>query len=320
MSFQLRPAVRQNTPLIIGVAGPTKSGKTYSAHRIAQGLAPGGRIAMLNAEGARGHQYADRFNYLAADISAPYSYTRYDEAVASIALENPDVLIIDSMSHAHDGPGGMLEEHENVMNRMAGDKTGKGRDAYTWSAWNVVKRPENAFVYRLLNLDCPIILCFRAKEKIKIVPGKQPEDLGWQPIVSDRVAFETMVTLMFTPHCRGIPSLEYSDLREPFDEMMRDYFSKDSKGGRSVDEAIGAKMREWAAGATTPSAPTQPSAPTPPNGAPISADQAIELTDRCHDRKIAVARLCKAAGVTHVEQIPADKYVQAKQWIEGAKV
>jgi hypothetical protein len=28
-----RPAKRENTPLIIGLAGPTKSGKTYSAHR-----------------------------------------------------------------------------------------------------------------------------------------------------------------------------------------------------------------------------------------------------------------------------------------------
>jgi hypothetical protein len=34
---------------------------------------------MLNAEGARGHQYADKFKYSACDIDAPYSYERYDE-------------------------------------------------------------------------------------------------------------------------------------------------------------------------------------------------------------------------------------------------
>src|SRR5262245_55391480 len=77
MSFVLRPATRENTPLIVGIGGPTKSGKTYSAHRLAQGLADGGPVAMLNAEGARGHQYADKFKYLACDIEPPYSYGRY---------------------------------------------------------------------------------------------------------------------------------------------------------------------------------------------------------------------------------------------------
>jgi hypothetical protein len=36
---------------------------------------------MINAEGARGHQYADRFKYHALDIEPPYSYARYDEAL-----------------------------------------------------------------------------------------------------------------------------------------------------------------------------------------------------------------------------------------------
>jgi uridine kinase len=42
MTVTIRPAVRENTPLIIGIAGPSKSGKTYSAHRVAAGLAGGG--------------------------------------------------------------------------------------------------------------------------------------------------------------------------------------------------------------------------------------------------------------------------------------
>jgi hypothetical protein len=32
-----------------------------------------------------------------------------------------------------------------------------------------------------------VILCFRAKEKIKIVKGAEPIDLGWQPIASESI-------------------------------------------------------------------------------------------------------------------------------------
>jgi RecA/RadA recombinase len=86
-SFTFRPAKREHTPLIVGLAGPTKSGKTFSAHRLAAGLAQGGHVAMINAEGAKGHQYADKFDYLAADIEAPFRPERYTEALqAALAI------------------------------------------------------------------------------------------------------------------------------------------------------------------------------------------------------------------------------------------
>ena len=239
MAFTIRPALRENTPLIVGLAGPTKSGKTYSAHRLAQGLTDGRPIAMLNAEGARGHQYADKFKYMACDIDAPFSYDRYQEAMTEIKKINPGVIIIDSASHAHDGPGGMLEQHDSELDRMAGNDY-KKRDRMTWTAWILPKKNENAFIYAMLGMDCPIILCFRAKEKIKIVPGKQPIDLGWQPIASDRIAFETIFTLTLPPHSKGVPDLSISEMREPFDTMVPE--------GRAIDEALGRQLREWSAG------------------------------------------------------------------------
>jgi len=75
MSYTFRPATRENTPLIIGIAGPTKSGKTMSALRLGVGLANGGTVAMLNAEGPRGHQYADTFKYVACDLMPPFRPT-----------------------------------------------------------------------------------------------------------------------------------------------------------------------------------------------------------------------------------------------------
>lgn len=239
--FTFRPAKREHTPLIIGLAGPTKSGKTYSAHRLAIGLADGGPIVMINAEGAKGHQYADEFTYTAVDITKPYRPERYTEVLnATLALDpRPAVVIIDSGSHMHDGPGGILEYHEDELDRLAGQDMAK-RSRNTYTAWIKPKAAENEFIYTMLGADCHIILCLRAKEKIKVVAGKPPIDLGWQPIVGERVAFETIFTLVLPPHSKGVPDLAISEMRKPFDTMI--------PAGKPLDEETGRKLAEWAAG------------------------------------------------------------------------
>lgn len=249
MSFTFRPAVRGHTPLIIGIAGPTKSGKTYSAHRLARGLAGGKPVAMLNAEGPRGHQYADKFEYLAADLEAPFRYTRYVEAIHAMKAMDLGCAIIDSASHGHDGPGGTLEWHEEILDRIAG-KDYKRRQSNTFTAWVEPKTAENQFIYALLELTCPVILCFRAKEKIKITKGEVIE-LGWQPIVGERVAFETIFTLMLPPGSKGVPDLLISDMREPFDTMIQE--------GQPIDEELGERLAAWAKGGGTTQKSSEPS-------------------------------------------------------------
>jgi len=289
MSITFRPAVRQNTPLIIGIAGPTKSGKTFSAHRLAVGLAHGGTVAMINAEGPRGHQYADRFQYVACELVAPYRPTAYTEALVAVEKIAPAVVIVDSASHMHDGPGGVLAWHEEILDRMAGKDTGK-RNRSTFTAWVEPKAAENQFIYTMLSMQVPVILCLRAKEKLRIVSGKDPIDLGWQPIVGERVAFETMFTLMLPPHSKGVPDLSISDMREPFDAMV----PKD----RPIDEDLGRQLAAWAAGQATPT--TTPAAGAPPDrrGAALAMIRAT-LAGLDPDGRRAVAE--KLLGVTSSE-------------------
>lgn len=238
--FTFRPAVREQTPCIIGLAGPSKSGKTYSAHRLAVGMANGGQVAMINTEGPRGHQYAERFKYIAADMLEPFSMKRYSEAIKDAAAIKPAVLIIDSVSHAHEGIGGMLDQHESELDRMAGEDY-KKRERMTWAAWVKPKADEASMINTMLQVGCHIILCFRAKEKIKIVKGQEPQDLGWRPIGSDRIHFETAVTLILPPNSKGTPDLSAtgSELREPFDKMIK---------AEQINEDLGKRLSEWAAG------------------------------------------------------------------------
>jgi hypothetical protein len=244
----IRPAQRQNTPLIIGLAGPTKAGKTFSALRLATGLQGDGPIVMLNAEGPRGHQYADTFQYLSGEIEAPFRPEKYITGMRQAMAVQPSVLIIDSVSHMHDAPGGILHWHEEILDRMAGDDQ-KKRERATFSAWVQPKAAENEFIYAMLELRIPVILCMRAKEKLRLRKGKDPE-FFWGPIVGERVAFETLFTLIFPPHARGVPDLAISDMREPFDTMV-------SETG-PVDEALGRRLADWARGSSSSPDPVVP--------------------------------------------------------------
>jgi hypothetical protein len=251
-TYHFRPAVRENTPLIVGIAGPTKSGKTFSAHRLAVGLAGSGAVIMLNAEGARGHQYADKFKYIACELVPPYRYGMFEAVLREAAAQKPGAIIIDSLSHAHDGPGGFLEWHEEELDRLAG-KDFQRRDKMNFAAWVKPKAGENAFRYALLEMPCPVILCMRAKDKMKIIAGKTPVDLGLQPIVGEPIAFETIFTLMLPSRSKGVPDLDISEMREPFDAMV--------PKGVPIDEQLGKRLAEWAKGVKHESRPAPASQP-----------------------------------------------------------
>lgn len=267
MSYTFRPAVRVQTPVIVGLAGPSKSGKTYSALRLATGMANGGKIAMINTEGPRGHQYADKFNYDACDLSEPFSMKNYEEAIKATAKFNPVVLIIDSMSHAHEGIGGMLDQHEAQLDKMCPGSDYQKKQRMTWAAWIKPKADEASMINTMLQQKFHIILCFRAKEKLKIQKSKEPENLGWRPIASDRIHYETAVTLILPPSCKGKPDLteKGSELREPYDSMIKN---------EQINEDLGKKIAEWASGGISKPNTTHES--SKPTEEPAGDNQTLE--------------------------------------------
>ncbi len=303
-AITFRPAVREQTPLIIGLAGPTKSGKTYSALRLAAGIAGDGVVMMINAEGKRGHQYADTFTYSAYDITPPFSPHRYQETILAASDSKPGCIIIDSMSHMHDGPGGMLEYHDDELDRLAGTSDWKKRDRMNFTAWIAPKKAENAFIYSLIGLDCPVILCFRAKEKLRIVRFKDPVNLGYQAISSDRITFETIFTLMLPPHCKGVPDLALSEMRSPFELMV--------KADKVIDEALGRELAQWAVGGASKPKETEPDALPDP----ITLNQATHINDPLNERGISVAKFLVLGQCENVESLRAVRYSKALDWIQ----
>ncbi len=308
MSFVFRPATREDTPLIVGIAGPTKSGKTMSALRLAAGLTDDPtRIAMLNAEGKRGEQYAEWFEkkygkrYLNCNIERPYSPERYTEAFLAMKALKPTVAICDSASHMHDGPGGLLEYHDAEILRLAGDDVKKQERVSLGSAWIRPKAAENRFIYTMIEMDCPVILCFRAKEKMKIISGRPPVDLGWQPIAGERITFETIFTLMLPPFSKGVPDLSLSEMRDPFDKMV--------PAGKPIDEDLGKKLAEWARGESK-------KVPLSPEDIEFERDVQITCSDVGAAFATVVELLKDKRGYTSLSAIPKDKRPAVIDWIK----
>src|ERR1700728_1669346 len=120
-TFDDQPAIRQATPLLFGLIGPSGGGKTYSALRLATGIqrVSGGEIFMIDTESNRSLAYADKFKFRHVPFGAPFSPLDYLAAVEHCVKKGAKVIIVDSMSHEHEGPGGVLEEHDAEMKRLA---------------------------------------------------------------------------------------------------------------------------------------------------------------------------------------------------------
>ena len=248
MTYTFRPAIREQTSLLIGLAGPSSSGKTFSALRLATGMANGGPITVIDTESRRALHYADSFKFQHGELSAPFRPEHYLEALEAAKAFGSSVIIVDSQSHEHEGPGGILEWHEEELERMAGNDWAK-RERVKFTAWIKPKRAHNRFVNSVLQLGVHVIFCFRAKPKLALIKndkGKiEPVEMGWQPICSDRFEYEMTTLLMLPPNGQGIPDLsaQATKLQEQHKPFM--------KAGEQISEDMGKQFAEWAGGGAT---------------------------------------------------------------------
>ena len=251
--FEDKEAVRQKVPLLVGLFGPSGSGKTYSALRLAEGIRDiaGGDIFVVDTESKRALHYADRFRFRHVEFGAPFSPLDYLAALQYCVGKGARTIIVDSMSHEHEGPGGYLMTQEAELDRIAGTDQVKRKKA-TYSAWIVPAKQRRQFINGVLQLNANFIFCFRAKEKLKIKPGSDPVELGYMPIAGEEFLFEMTVNALLLPGACGVPTwkTDYPGERKmlKLPEQFRDLFLK---GEKSLDEGIGRTLAQWAIGGST---------------------------------------------------------------------
>lgn len=244
VSFSFRPAARENVSLLIALAGASGSGKTFSALRLARGMAGGGKIAFIDTEARRGLHYADRFEFLHADIRPPFRPENFLEGIRAAEAAGAAVVILDSFSHEYDGEGGILD--------WAADLEARG--VKPPGNWKDPKLGHKRLMNALLQVRSHLIFCLRADEKIEIVRENgrtQVRPLGWMPICEKRFMFEMTASFTLTPDRPGIPQYH---LPHKVQEQHRCMFPE----GEAIGEKAGEALRAWAAGGTAPAAPQQP--------------------------------------------------------------
>jgi len=181
---QFHKAERKKGKLRLAIAGPAGSGKTYSALLIALGL--GGRIAMIDTERGSGELYDHLGEYDVCTIHPPFEPRKYVEAIRAAEDLGYETIIIDSLSHAWVGQGGLLDVHGHIA-----DKTGN-----SWSAWRQVTPKHNELVDAMLQSKCHIIATMRSKMEYAQVEEngkKQVKKLGMSPIQRDGMEYEFTV-------------------------------------------------------------------------------------------------------------------------------
>ncbi len=249
MAFTFRPAVRENVPLLIGLSGGTGSGKTYTAMRLAKGIAGDRPFAVIDTEASRARAYADSFKFDHGDLTPPFTPERYGDAIQAADEAHYPVIVVDSTSHVWAGDGGTLDQQEAELDRMAGDDW-KKREACRMASWIRPKMSHKQFVQRLLQLRAHLILCFRAEPKIEMVRGdggkmeiREKQSLtglnGWIPVCEKNLPYELTASFLLMADKPGVP------LPIKLQAQHRHLFPLE----QPITEEAGARLAEWAAGA-----------------------------------------------------------------------
>lgn len=185
--MQIRKAERRKAKLRLGIAAPSGAGKTYSALLMAFGL--GGKVGLIDTEHGSGDLYAHLGDYDVISIEAPYTVTKYVQAIHAFEEASYSTIIIDSLSHAWAGDGGLL------------DKQGKMADRGTnsFAAWRTITPEHNNLVDSMLRSPAHIIATMRAKQEYVLETNdkgkQQPKKVGMAPVQREGMEYEFTVML-----------------------------------------------------------------------------------------------------------------------------
>ena len=178
-------AKKEKIYLKVLLAGASGSGKSYSALKLATGIANkiGGRIAAIDTEAGRIRYYANEFDFDDLQLSEPYTPEKYIEAITQAVDGGYSVLIIDSITHEWNY---ILEQVDKIP----------GTNSYT--KWGKLTPRHNKFTEKMIQSPINIIATVRGKDAYVLEQdknGKQvPKKVGLGYTQRDGLEYEYTVT------------------------------------------------------------------------------------------------------------------------------
>lgn len=193
--MEIRKGERKKAKARIAFASPSGGGKTMSSLLVAYGITHDwSKIAVIDTEHNSAELYINFDNddkgihigeYFIVEVEEPYTPEKYKQAIKLCEDAGIEVIIIDSLSHAWAGEGGMLD----IQGKIA--DSGK-RNSYT--AWRNVTPKHNALVEKMLGSKCHIIATMRSKTEYMQSTGTngktEVKKVGMAPIQRDGMEYE----------------------------------------------------------------------------------------------------------------------------------
>lgn len=251
-------AEKKNLFLRIALAGPSGSGKTYTALTLAEAMRGSKRIALIDTEYQSASLYADKFDFDTNELTL-FSVENYLAAMKEAAESGEyGVLVIDSLSHAWTGKGGVLERKDAI------ERTQKTPNGYT--AWRDATPLQNKLIEAVLTWPGHVIVTMRSKQDYVVTQGANGrtavQKVGMAPVQRNDVEYEFAVMgEMDANHILSISKTRCS-LVDGYSQMP--------------DAELGKTLLKWAqGGAGVPTVPKiEPDAaqsePSAPIGKPVS--------------------------------------------------
>lgn len=220
--------------------GPSGAGKTVGALLLAAGIAKNwSKICVIDTEHGRAQFYGNREDlgigeFMYAELPPPFTVERYI-ALAKEAekIVGPDgVIIIDSISHAWEGEGGVLDYKESVEQQI-------GKNSFT--AWNDAGKKQNLLINTLLSLNCHVIVTMRTKMAYAMEDNdkgkKVPVKLGLAPVQRENTEYEFDIV--------------FNVARNHIASLSKDTTFLDNWTGVITPE-LGTALKEWLSNGTAP--------------------------------------------------------------------
>jgi AAA domain len=283
--MEIRKAQRRKAKLRLGIAAPSGAGKTYSALLLAFGL--DGKVGVIDTE----HKSADLYESLGAydviDIEAPYTVDKYLKAISKFEAAGYSTIIIDSLTHAWAGDGGLLDKQGKIAD------SGK---ANGFAAWRTITPEHNSLVEAMLKSPCHIIATMRSKQEYVLETnekGKQvPKKVGMAPIQRDGMEYEFTVML-------DIDMQHIASASKDRTSLLDGRFWK-------ITEDTGRELLQWLeAGVDQPQT--------------VSVAERDNLLNAMADSGLAANRFCEKFAIASVADLPRSRIGEATQAIAEFK-
>lgn len=265
MAIGFQKAKREQVWLKVLLSGASGSGKSYSALKVATGIAKecGSGIAYIGTEGSRNKYYADEFDYDLLELEEPFECEKYIEAIDAAVEAGYKVLIIDSMTHE-------WKWLNDIHDKMPGN---------SFTNWGKLKPRHHKFMDKVLNSPIHIIATARGKDDwvLEDKNGKQvPKKVGMGQQQDKDISYEYTVSLMIAQDTH-VASAD-KDNTKLFDGRFEVLTEKD-----------GVRLYEWA---------NKGDAPAPKKETPKYTETTYDSEDMLKSVKKEIISVCTELGGT----------------------